>query len=122
MRAIPGELEDAAVIDGCSRLGFFWRILMPLSPAGADRRSAILAFVTQLERLPAAAAGAQRPDRVHAAAGRRRRSSPSTAQDTARILAFTALSMVPALGFFMVAERRIVGGLPARSRAESPRQ
>jgi raffinose/stachyose/melibiose transport system permease protein len=32
-------------------------------------------------------------------------------QDTARILAFTALSMVPALGFFVLAERRIVGGL-----------
>jgi raffinose/stachyose/melibiose transport system permease protein len=32
-------------------------------------------------------------------------------QDTARILAFTALSMVPALGVFALAERRIVGGL-----------
>jgi raffinose/stachyose/melibiose transport system permease protein len=32
-------------------------------------------------------------------------------QDTARILAFTALSMVPALGVFVLAERRIVGGL-----------
>jgi raffinose/stachyose/melibiose transport system permease protein len=32
-------------------------------------------------------------------------------QDTARILAFTALSMLPALGFFVLAERRIVGGL-----------
>jgi raffinose/stachyose/melibiose transport system permease protein len=32
-------------------------------------------------------------------------------QDTARILAFTALSMVPALGFFVLAERRIVSRL-----------
>jgi raffinose/stachyose/melibiose transport system permease protein len=32
-------------------------------------------------------------------------------QDTARIFAFTALSMVPALGFFVLAERRIVAGL-----------
>ena len=31
MRAIPGELEDAAVVDGTSRLGFFWRVLLPLS-------------------------------------------------------------------------------------------
>ncbi len=31
MRNIPSELEDAAVIDGCSRFGFFWRILLPLS-------------------------------------------------------------------------------------------
>ena len=33
------------------------------------------------------------------------------AQDTAAILAYTALSMVPALLFFVGAERRIVGGL-----------
>ena len=30
MRAIPGELEDAAAMDGCTRFGFFWRILLPL--------------------------------------------------------------------------------------------
>jgi len=29
MRAIPAELEDAAVVDGTSKLGFFWRILLP---------------------------------------------------------------------------------------------
>jgi ABC-type glycerol-3-phosphate transport system permease component len=32
-------------------------------------------------------------------------------QDTARILAFTALSMVPALASFVLAGRRILGGL-----------
>jgi raffinose/stachyose/melibiose transport system permease protein len=30
-RGFPGELEDAAWIDGCSNLQFFWRILLPLS-------------------------------------------------------------------------------------------
>ena len=30
MRAIPGELEDAAAMDGCGRFGFFWRVLIPL--------------------------------------------------------------------------------------------
>jgi multiple sugar transport system permease protein len=28
---LPRELEEAAIIDGCSRLGFFFRILLPLS-------------------------------------------------------------------------------------------
>jgi raffinose/stachyose/melibiose transport system permease protein len=31
--------------------------------------------------------------------------------DTAGVLAFTTLSMIPALTFFLFAERRIVGGL-----------
>ena len=32
-------------------------------------------------------------------------------QDTAKVLAFTSLSMLPALAFFAVVQRRIVGGL-----------
>lgn len=30
-QAFPSELEDAAWMDGCSRLGFIWNILLPLS-------------------------------------------------------------------------------------------
>jgi len=33
-RTIPSELEDAARIDGCSRLGSFIRIILPLSTPG----------------------------------------------------------------------------------------
>jgi multiple sugar transport system permease protein len=30
-RTIPNDLYDAATIDGCSRFGFLWRIMIPLS-------------------------------------------------------------------------------------------
>jgi multiple sugar transport system permease protein len=30
-RTIPNDLYDAATIDGCSRFGFLWRIMLPLS-------------------------------------------------------------------------------------------
>jgi multiple sugar transport system permease protein len=30
-RSLPVELEDAALIDGCSRLGALWRVIFPLS-------------------------------------------------------------------------------------------
>jgi len=30
-RTIPNDYYDAALIDGCSRLGFLWRVLIPLS-------------------------------------------------------------------------------------------
>jgi ABC-type glycerol-3-phosphate transport system permease component len=33
-QAVPKELEEAAVLDGCSRLGFFFRILLPLTKPG----------------------------------------------------------------------------------------
>ena len=110
MRAVPVELEDAAAIDGCSKFGFFWRILLPLSRP-ALMTVAVLAVVTSWNCLPAAAARAQRPERLDAAARRRRRTRASTLRTQRAILAYTALSMVPALLFFIVAERRIVGGL-----------
>lgn len=31
---IPTDLDDAAMIDGCSRLGAFWRVILPLSLPG----------------------------------------------------------------------------------------
>lgn len=34
MRSLPKEIEEAAIIDGCSKVGVFWRIIIPLaSPA-----------------------------------------------------------------------------------------
>jgi multiple sugar transport system permease protein len=30
-KAIPRELEEAAAIDGCSRLGIYWHVILPLS-------------------------------------------------------------------------------------------
>jgi ABC-type glycerol-3-phosphate transport system permease component len=33
-QAVPRELEDAAIMDGCGRFGFFWRILLPLTKPG----------------------------------------------------------------------------------------
>ena len=42
---IPRELEEAAEMDGSSRLGFLWRILLPLSVPGL-LATAIFVFVT----------------------------------------------------------------------------
>jgi multiple sugar transport system permease protein len=33
-QTVPIELEDAARIDGCSRLGILWRVVMPISVPG----------------------------------------------------------------------------------------
>ena len=44
LRAIPAELEEAAMIDGASRIGFFWRIMLPLAKPGLITVG-ILAFV-----------------------------------------------------------------------------
>jgi raffinose/stachyose/melibiose transport system permease protein len=109
MRAIPGELEDAAAIDGCSRFGFFLRVLMPLSKPALMTVS-ILAFVNSWNQFLLPLLVLQDPASWTLPLGVANFSTEYS-QDTARILAFTGLSMVPALAFFVLAERRIVGGL-----------
>jgi raffinose/stachyose/melibiose transport system permease protein len=109
MRAVPSELEDAAAIDGCTRFGFFWRIVLPLSRP-ALMTVAILAVITSwnVYILPLLVMNDQSGWTLPLGVAQY---STEYTQDTAKILAFTALSMIPALVFFLFAERRIVGGL-----------
>ena len=110
-RSIPGELEEAAIIDGCSAFGFFWRILLPMArPAIAT--VSVLAIVTSWNNffLPLLVFTDQTwftiPLGVQQFKGQ-------YAQDTARILAYVVLAMAPALAFYAVAERHLIGGLTA---------
>jgi raffinose/stachyose/melibiose transport system permease protein len=107
--AFPGELEDAAAIDGADRLGFFWRILLPLSrPALVT--VAVLAFVASWNSFLLPLLVLQN-DTLQTLPLGVQNFSAQYSQDTAGILAFTSLAMMPALLFFSFAERQIVGGL-----------
>jgi len=109
LRAIPKEIEEAASIDGASRLGFFFRMVVPLSVPGVVTVG-ILAFVASWNSymLPLFILNDETsytlPLGVQSFASQ-------YSIDTARVLAFTSLSMIPALLFFSLFERRIVGGL-----------
>lgn len=108
LQGIPKELEEAALLDGASRIGFFWRILTPLSSA-AMVTVGVLAFVGSwnayllpmlllqgdLKTLPLGVADF----------------STQYSSDTAGVFAFTSLSMIPALVFFLAMQNRIVNGL-----------
>jgi len=106
---VPKEIEEAASIDGASRLGFFFRMVVPLSVPGVVT-TGILAFIASWNSyiLPLFILNNESsytlPLGVQAFASQ-------YAVDTARVLAFTSLSMIPALVFFSLFERRIVGGL-----------
>jgi len=109
LRAIPKELEEAAAMDGAGRLGFFFRMVVPLSIPGVITVG-ILAFIASWNAylLPLFILNNEMqytlPLGVQAF-------SSQYSVDTARVLAFTSLSMIPALVFFSLFERRIVGGL-----------
>lgn len=108
LAALPKELEEAAQLDGTSRIGFFWRILLPLSAPGMVTVG-VLAFVgswnayllpllllqSEMRTLPLGVADF----------------SSEHSADTAGVFAFTTLAMIPALVFFLAMQKRIVGGL-----------
>jgi raffinose/stachyose/melibiose transport system permease protein len=110
-RSIPKELEDAAAIDGCGPLGFFVRILLPLSrPALVT--VAVLAIVSSWNQFLLPLVMLSSESNWTLPLGLTNFSTQYTT-DTARILAYTSLALVPALAFYLVAERQLVGGLTA---------
>lgn len=112
-RSIPVELEDAAAIDGCGAFGFFWRILLPLArPALAT--VAVLAVVTSWNAflLPLVILSDQANWTLPLGLTN---FSTQYSSDTARILAYTTLSLIPALVFYLLAERQLVSGLTGGS-------
>ncbi|MDQ1085147.1 MULTISPECIES: carbohydrate ABC transporter permease [Microbacterium] len=109
LAAIPRELQEASSIDGLGRLGFFWRMVLPLA-VPAVVTVGILAFVNSWNSYMLPLFILNNEAAYTLPLGTQAFASQYSV-DTARVLAFTSLSMIPALLFFSVFERRIVGGL-----------
>jgi raffinose/stachyose/melibiose transport system permease protein len=109
LAAIPNELQEAAAIDGCSRLGFFWRMVIPLAIPGVITVG-ILAFIGSWNSYLLPLFILNNEGSFTLPLGTQAFASQYSV-DTAKVLAFTSLSMIPALVFFSLFERRIVGGL-----------
>ncbi|MBX7267350.1 carbohydrate ABC transporter permease [Micromonospora sp. Llam7] len=109
VRAIPDEIQEAASIDGCSRLGFFWRMVLPLSKPGVITVG-ILTFIQSWNSYLLPLFILNREETFTLPLGVQAFASQYSV-DTAKVLAFTSLSMIPALVFFSLFQRRIVGGL-----------
>jgi raffinose/stachyose/melibiose transport system permease protein len=109
LMAFPTELEEAALIDGTSRVGFFWRILLPLSTPGLVTVG-VLAFVGSWNAYLLPLLVLNQPDAKTLPLGVADFSTEH-AVDTAGVLAFTTMAMIPALIFFLALQRHIVNGL-----------
>jgi len=109
LMALPRELEEAATLDGASRVGFFWRMVLPLSGPGLVTVG-VLAFVASWNSYLLPLLILSDPSSQTLPLGVATFSSEH-AQDTAGVLAFTTLAMIPALIFFLAVQKRIVNGL-----------
>jgi raffinose/stachyose/melibiose transport system permease protein len=108
-RTIPAEIEESAVLDGCGPFRFFARILLPMSRPALGT-VCVLAMVGSWNNylLPLIVFNDSKwwtlPLGVQ-------QFQSQYSSDTARILAYVALAMVPSLLFYAVAERQLIGGL-----------
>ena len=108
-RAIPGELEDAAYIDGCTTFGFFRFILMPIArPALAAVATLQVIAAWNEFFLPLLILNDPKqwplPLGIMQFQGQ-------FGSDWAGIMAFVTLLIIPAIVFYLFTERYIVTGL-----------
>jgi raffinose/stachyose/melibiose transport system permease protein len=109
--AIPSELQDAASIDGCSTLRFFWYILLPLARPSLAAVAA-LTVVTSWNDLLVPLVLIDKEKLWTLPLGTMQFQG-QYGMDLSLVAAFLLLSAIPALTFYLFAERQIVSGLTA---------
>jgi raffinose/stachyose/melibiose transport system permease protein len=109
--SVPSELQDAASIDGCSAFDFYWRILLPLVRPALAAVAALTMIVSWNDLLtPLVLIDS---DSLWTLPLGTMQFQGQYSSDLALVAAFVALSALPAVIFYVFAEKQIVAGLTA---------
>lgn len=109
--SIPEELEDAALIDGCTRFGAMWRVVMPLAGPGVAAVS-IFAWIASWNELLFALTFVKSeelrtlPVGLTLFAGRE-------STDHGAVMAASVMFTIPVVVFFLLVHRKLTTGLVA---------
>jgi raffinose/stachyose/melibiose transport system permease protein len=109
--SVPVELQDAASIDGCSSFDFFWRILLPLAKPALAAVGALTMIVSWNDLLTPLIL--LNSDKLWTLPLGTMQFQGQYSSDMALTAAFVTLSALPAIIFYLFAERQIVAGLTA---------
>ena len=109
-RGVPAELEDAAQMDGCSRLGVIARVTLPLS-APALASVGLYVFMIAWNEFLFAFMFLDDPDIFTLSRGVVSLNSSEVPRQ--HLMAGAVVSTLPVLAAFLWAERFLVGGLAA---------
>jgi raffinose/stachyose/melibiose transport system permease protein len=109
--SIPVELQDAASIDGCSAFDFYWRILLPLARPALAAVGALTLIVSWNDLLTPLVL--LNSDKFWTLPLGTMQFQGQYSSDMALTSAFVTLTALPAIIFYMFAERQIVTGLTA---------
>ena len=108
---IPMDLEEAATIDGCGKFGFLVRMVIPLSKP-IITTIAVLTLVGSWNQflLPLLVLNDEKKSTLPLGV---MQYQGQYATDWARVLAYLMLSTIPAIIFYVFAQKEIVAGLTA---------
>jgi multiple sugar transport system permease protein len=107
---IPMELSEAARIDGCSELGIFWRIIVPLSrPALAV--VALFAFMGIWNDFLGPLVYLQRPEQFTLALGLQNFQSKAGGTSWHLLMAASTLVVLPIILLFFLAQKTFIEGI-----------
>ena len=111
---IPRELEEAALVDGSSRLGAFFRILLPLVAPGLVATS-IFVFITAWNEYIFANVILSSQGNHTLTIWLSYFSGTSRNTDWGALMAASTLTAIPVVIFFLLVQRKIAFGLTAGS-------
>lgn len=106
---IPQELEQAAMIDGCSELGAMWRITLPLARPGMAASAVYLAIVAWADFVFARTL-VSKPENWLLTVGLQSFVGEH-AVDWTMLMAAGSISLIPALVLFLLLEPFLVSGM-----------
>ncbi|NLX08156.1 MAG: carbohydrate ABC transporter permease [Chloroflexi bacterium] len=110
IRGIPTELDEAALIDGCSKSGIFFRIILPqLKPAIIT--ATIFSFYWTWDDFMTPFIYLTRPELHTVSVALRSFSDPASATDWGAIFAMSSLSLLPVFIIFIFFQRYLVEGI-----------
>lgn len=110
IRGIPIELDEAAEIDGCSRGGIFFRIILPLIKPALGT-SAIFAFYWSWDDFLTPLIYLSDPRKYTVSIALRNFSDPSSVTNWGGVFAMGILALVPIFLLFLLFQRYLVEGI-----------
>ncbi len=115
MRALPGELEEAAYVDGATPLQVFYKVLLPLIAPGLVT-TGLLAFISAWNEYLYAISFIQSPDKytvpiaITSFVGK---TGSAFEVPWGQIMAATVVVTLPLIAATLILQRRILAGLTA---------
>ncbi len=109
---IPAELEEAALVDGSSRVRAFFTITLPLVAPGLVA-TGIFAFIQAWNEFIFALVIMNRPDRQTLPVWLQAFNEGARGTDWGGVMAGSTLITIPVLVFFLLVHRRVTSGLTA---------